>query len=236
VRSKHPNTKTTSLFVSILAIVTHVPFLPPLAFRIVVLFVENFGVKSLLPPRFLPLKNVVVLLLCTTEDCKNDAEDDITVNTLYVCVCVYIYILFLSLSLSLFSSRARLLLRVLKNASHKRKKEHVEDLFFFEIFFLFPPRKNTPPSPCPSFLPGKTREIKQHERTMSLSLASWYVCSVGQRNISVHALVLSFSLPLFFCVARFLFDCSRACCVCACKTHILHIPSYYSLFHVRENK
>ena len=236
MRSKHPNTKTTSLFVSILAIVTHVPFLPPLAFRIVVLFVENFGVKSLLPPRFLPLKNVVVLLLCTTEDCKNDAEDDITVNTLYVCVCVYIYILFLSLSLSLFSSRARLLLRVLKNASHKRKKEHVEDLFFFEIFFLFPPRKNTPPSPCPSFLPGKTREIKQHERTMSLSLASWYVCSVGQRNISVHALVLSFSHPLFFCVARFLFDCSRACCVCACKTHIIHIPSYYSLFHVRENK
>ena len=132
-----------------------------------------------------------------------------------MCVCIYIYSS--SLSLSLFSSRARLLLRVLKNASLERKKEHVEDLFFFEIFFLFPPRKNTPPSPCPSFLPGKTREIKQHERTMSLSLASWYVCSVGQRNISVHALVLSFSHPLFFCVARFLFDCSRACCVRACK-------------------
>ena len=159
-----------------------------------------------------------------------------------VCVCIYIYILFLSLSLSLSLQLActASLESVEKCVSgkeeRKMEKEHVEDLFFFEIFFLFPPRKNTPPSPCPSFLPGKTREIKQHERTMSLSLASWYVCSVGQRNISVHALVLSFSHPLFFCVARFLFDCSRACCVCACKTHIIHIPSYYSLFHVRENK
>ena len=240
MRSKHPNTKTTSLFVSILAIVTHVPFLPPLAFRIVVLFVENFGVKSLLPPRFLPLKNVVVLLLCTTEDCKNDAEDDITVNTLYVCVCVcvYIYILFLSLSLSLQLACTASLESVEKCVSgkeeRKMEKEHVEDLFFFEIFFLFPPRKNTPPSPCPSFLPGKTREIKQHERTMSLSLASWYVCSVGQRNISVHALVLSFSHPLFFCVARFLFDCSRACCVRACNAHHPYPIVLFALSRARE--
>ena len=158
-----------------------------------------------------------------------------------MCVCVCVYIYSSSLSLSLFSSRARLLLRVLKNASLERKKGRWKKntwkiSSFSRFFFSFHHEKTPPPSPCPSFLPGKTREIKQHERTMSLSLASWYVCSVGQRNISVHALVLSFSHPLFFCVARFLFDCSRACCVCACKTHIIHIPSYYSLFHVRENK
>ena len=124
--------------------------------------------------------------------------------------------------------------------SHERKKgrwkKNTWKISSFSRFFSLspPPRKNTPPLAL-HFYP-KTREIKQHERTMSLSLASWYVCSVGQRNISVHALVLSFSHPLFFRVARFLFDCSRACCVRACKTHVIHIPSYYSLFYVRENK
>ena len=156
-----------------------------------------------------------------------------------VCVCIYIYSSSLSLSLSLFSSRARLLLRVLKNASLERKKGRWKKntwkiSSFSRFFFSFHHEKTPPPSPCPSFLPGKTREIKQHERTMSLSLASWYVCSVGQRNISVHALVLSFSHPLFFCVARFLFDCSRACCVRACNAHHPYPIVLFALSRARE--
>ena len=85
-----------------------------------------------------------------------------------VCVCIYIYILFLSLSLSLSLQLActASLESVEKCVSgkeeRKMEKEHVEDLFFFEIFFLFPPRKNTPPLSLPFIF---TRENKGDKTT-----------------------------------------------------------------------
>ena len=123
-------------------------------------------------------------------------------------------------------------MRLWKGRKEDGKRTRGRSLLFRDFFSLS--TTTPPPSPCPSFLPGKTREIKQHERTMSLSLASWYVCSVGQRNISVHALVLSFSHPLFFCVARFLFDCSRACCVRACNAHHPYPIVLFALSRARE--
>ena len=124
-------------------------------------------------------------------------------------------------------------MRLWKGRKEDGKRTRGRSLLFRDFFLSPHHHENTPPPLALHFYP-KTREIKQHERTMSLSLASWYVCSVGQRNISVHALVLSFSHPLFFCVARFLFDCSRACCVRACNAHHPYPIVLFALSRARE--
>ena len=147
-----------------------------------------------------------------------------------VCVCIYIYSSSLSLSLSLQLACTASLERLAYGLGKQERKmeKNTWKISFFEIFFSFH-HENTPP--VLHFYPVKGD--KQHERTMSLSRVR-YVCSVGQRNISVHALVLSFSHPLFFCVARFLFDCSRACCVRACNAHHPYPIVLFALSRARE--
>ncbi len=124
-------------------------------------------------------------------------------------------------------------MRLWKGRKEDGKRTRGRSLLFRD-FFSLSTTKTRPPAGCGAVFAGTTRGGKQHERTMSLSLASWYVCSVGQRNISVHALVLSFSHPLFFCVARFLFDCSRACCVRACNAHHPYPIVLFALSRARE--